>query len=227
MKKILVTMLGLVAGATFVHAQGLVEIAARPAGSVQTNTSSFYLQNPGSQVRGAIPTQATVGAAYDFALLIASTTTAGDSSPLGADWSQAQIFGGGGAFVTASNSVNLAGGVSGSGGISGVGVTGWAPGTAMNVMLVGWSAGLGSSWSQVAGLFQAGLNSPGNYFGFSGIANIISGGSGSPASPPTSIFGAGIQGFDLFSAVQVPEPTTLALAGLGGISMLFLRRRKA
>jgi hypothetical protein len=29
------------------------------------------------------------------------------------------------------------------------------------------------------------------------------------------------------SPVAVPEPTTLALAGLGGLSMLFLRRRKA
>jgi hypothetical protein len=29
------------------------------------------------------------------------------------------------------------------------------------------------------------------------------------------------------SPVSVPEPTTLALAGLGGLSMLFLRRRKA
>jgi len=30
-----------------------------------------------------------------------------------------------------------------------------------------------------------------------------------------------------FGVVTVPEPTTLALAGLGGLSMLFLRRRKA
>jgi hypothetical protein len=34
----------------------------------------------------------------------------------------------------------------------------------------------------------------------------------------------GITSFDLY-AVQVPEPTTLSLAGLGGLSLLFLRRR--
>jgi len=222
-------MLSLVAGAAFVHAQGLISIAGRPVGSVQTNTSSFLNQGSGTVIRGAIPTQPQAGAVYDFALLIATTTTAGDSTPLGADWSQAQISGGGGAFITASNSVNLAGGVSGTGGTPGVGVTGWAPGAAMNIMLVGWSAGLGSSWAQVAPLLAAsfaGNSILNQYFGYSGIANIASGGVGSPASPATSIFGAGIQGFDLF-AVPVPEPTTLALAGLGGLSMLFLRRRKA
>lgn len=34
-------------------------------------------------------------------------------------------------------------------------------------------------------------------------------------------------GFTAFGVAPVPEPTTLALAGLGGLSMLFLRRRKA
>jgi len=34
-------------------------------------------------------------------------------------------------------------------------------------------------------------------------------------------------GLNQFGVAPVPEPTTLALAGLGGLSMLFLRRRKA
>jgi len=34
-------------------------------------------------------------------------------------------------------------------------------------------------------------------------------------------------GYNSFGVAPVPEPTTLALAGLGGLSMLFLRRRKA
>src|SRR5262249_40819493 len=33
--------------------------------------------------------------------------------------------------------------------------------------------------------------------------------------------------FNSISISPVPEPATLALAGLGGVSMLFLRRRKA
>jgi hypothetical protein len=37
----------------------------------------------------------------------------------------------------------------------------------------------------------------------------------------------GSGGMNSFGVAPVPEPTTLALAGLGGLSMLFLRRRKA
>ena len=35
-----------------------------------------------------------------------------------------------------------------------------------------------------------------------------------------------INGFVVGEVVPVPEPSTLALAGLGGLSLLFLRRRK-
>jgi len=213
---------------SLVHAQGLISIASRPVGSIQTNTSQYFAQNSGTFTRGPIPTQAVAGPAYYFALLIASTTTAGDASPLGPDWSQAQIFGGGGAFITATNSLNLTGGVSGTGGISGVAVAGWAPGTSMDVMLVGWGD-FGSSWSQVKSELQAPDFPDGNsdsFFGYSGIASVTSGGAGSPPGPAVSIFGSGIQGFDLFSVATIPEPTTLALAGLGGLSMLFLSRRK-
>jgi len=38
---------------------------------------------------------------------------------------------------------------------------------------------------------------------------------------------AALGGINAFGVAPVPEPTTLALAGLGGLSMLFLRRRKA
>jgi PEP-CTERM motif-containing protein len=228
MKKLILTTIGLFAGATLIHAQGAIEIAARPAGSVQTNTSSFYA--PGAGTAGAIPTQVNAPGAYDFALLIATSTSAGDVSPSGADWTQAQIFGGGGPILV-SNSVNIAGGISGTGGAGGVSVAGWAAGTTMDVLLVGWSSNLGSSWSTVSAEFNGGAaggawNTSG-YFGYSGIAAITSGGAGTPASPPESIFGAGIQGFTLYAVSPTPEPTTLALAGLGGLSMLFLRRRKS
>jgi hypothetical protein len=229
MKTLIITIVSLALGAAFVHAQGLIEIAARPVGSVMTNTSSFYNQNAGTFSRGPIPTQPQAGAAYYFALLIASTTTAGDASPLGSDWSQAIVgagtsFGTPGDFITASNSVNLVGGVSGTGGTVGVPVNGWVPGATMQMMLVGWSANLGPSWSQVSGELSSSIWNSAGYFGNSGIASILSGGYGLPATPPESIFGAAIQGFDMFAVV--PEPSTLVLVGFGGLSMLFLRRRK-
>jgi len=48
---------------------------------------------------------------------------------------------------------------------------------------------------------------------------------GSGSSDPEA--GLGQLGVNYFGVAPVPEPTTLALAGLGGLSMLFLRRRKA
>lgn len=43
----------------------------------------------------------------------------------------------------------------------------------------------------------------------------------------TSQNASGMNQFGVAVVAPVPEPTTLALAGLGGLSMLFLRRRKA
>jgi hypothetical protein len=48
---------------------------------------------------------------------------------------------------------------------------------------------------------------------------------GTPANMNSIWPGSGSQAFNLYLQ-PVPEPTTLALAGLGGLSMLFLRRRK-
>jgi len=60
------------------------------------------------------------------------------------------------------------------------------------------------------------------YFGYSNIGAISAG--SAPPGTPTSVFASG--GISQFTLYAVPEPATLALAGLGGISMLFLRRRK-
>jgi hypothetical protein len=49
---------------------------------------------------------------------------------------------------------------------------------------------------------------------------------GTPANMNSIWPGSSSQAFNLYLQ-PVPEPTTLALAGLGGLSMLFLRRRKA
>jgi len=231
MKKLILIAIGLATGATLVNAQGLIEISSRPAGSVTTNTSSFYAQGTGTFTTGETYSGNVAPGAYDYALLIASTTTAGDVSPSGADWSQAQIFGGGGPITASNYNGAVFGAISGNGGVSGVGVAGWAAGTADDLLLVGWSSNLGSSWAQVSAQFDGGAAggawTASGYFGYSAIASVISGGAGTPASPPESIFGAGIQGFSLYAVQPTPEPATLALAGLGGLSMLFLRRRKS
>jgi len=104
---------------------------------------------------------------------------------------------------------------------SSVAVTGWAAGASESYEIAGWSASLGwafqSSWLTTP---------PAGAFGLSPIATQVSGGAGSPASPPTPLFGGanGIQAG--FTLTTVPEPTSMALAGLGAAALLIFRRRK-
>jgi len=64
---------------------------------------------------------------------------------------------------------------------------------------------------------------------FSGVSAVWSNASGAPnGSPPTAaqpfVLGAG--GFNGLVLTPVPEPTTLALGGLGAAALLLFRRRK-
>ena len=63
-----------------------------------------------------------------------------------------------------------------------------------------------------------------------GWSNPVNGGVGSNSADNngSSLESAdGLNGFGVSAIAAVPEPTTLALAGLGGLSMLFLRRRNS
>jgi hypothetical protein len=64
----------------------------------------------------------------------------------------------------------------------------------------------------------------GSWSGTSSSFTLSSLSAGNPA-PPAGDFGAAMQPFTV-SFVSVPEPTTLALAGLGGLASLVMLRRK-
>jgi hypothetical protein len=111
----------------------------------------------------------------------------------------------------------------------------WSPGTTDSIMLAGWSANLGTTWAAVI----ATLNSPsllgavaGNaFFGLSntGYTTTLT----TSTVPGASVFGANptAQGLPIQSLltqlnlVVVPEPTTLALMALGGVALLFRRKK--
>jgi hypothetical protein len=230
MKKILATILGLATGATLVHAQGYLNLVSAGAG-VTTNTGSLSV--PGTS--GKTSTGNLAPFAYQYALLFipnSAAPTAGDtSSPDGSDWVQlyTDVSGSAGVALTLTNYTTQFGGIEGSGGTGniqaiGAGNQAYANGSSYYTMLVGWSSNLGTSWTTVSQELSSGVWQAAGYFGFE------QGVSASPASstPGTALGTLGFANNSLvLYAVPVPEPTTLALAGLGGISMLFLRRRKA
>ena len=106
----------------------------------------------------------------------------------------------GGLNYNANNSFDLAG------------ITG---GSVYQIVVIAW-ANVGNT---IVNLSQA---EQGGTVGWSSSFDYTSGASSSsPVNQMSS------EGLGKFGVAPIPEPTTLALAGLGGLSMLFLRRRKA
>jgi len=216
----------MVVGATLVHAQGYIEFYGTVAAITTNSTQSYFSNSLSGGTFGKTSPSSTAPNAFDYALLFATSTTAGDSSPLGADWQLATEDGG--AQLLGSNFTG-AGGLTGPGTSGGVQVN-LAASTAYACMLVGWSSALGSTWASVSALLAenfAGQSNQNLFFGSTPIGTITpfsTAGAGDPTLFPATYANSTLT---LYSAVPSPEPTTLALAGLGGLSALFLRRRKA
>ena len=92
-----------------------------------------------------------------------------------------------------------------------------APGTTFSFEVACWSAFDGATFN------PSWLTSPPIAFGLSGIGTATAGG-GTPPAPPGIIFGA--TGLTSGFAIGVPEPSSMALAGLGSAALLMFRRRK-
>jgi len=103
-------------------------------------------------------------------------------------------------------------------------IAGYAPGTSVNFLVRGWHASLGGQdWNAARTALQNGTVAG---FGESEIGFIVLGGG---PIPNNSIWGTTdsetlkqIGGFN----IVVPEPSSMALAGLGAASLLIFRRRK-
>jgi len=216
-------MFGLVAAATLAHAQGFIITQGASAG-ITTNTGTWgntTVPNQGSGYTTIVSGKTPISGGYDYALLF-STTSISDG-PTDAGWTQ--VTQNGGAALNLANYPALAGGITGAGSSGGVAVN-MAAGTTYFVQLVGWSASLGSTWSQVESQLASGTWSTQGYFGQTTVSSMtpfVTAGTGDPTIFP----GTWTAGSLTLFSVPVPEPTTLALAGLGGLSMLFLRRRKS
>jgi len=150
--------------------------------------------------------------------LATGATTAGGAwatieTMLTSGWSIAQNAGQANAEadVTTGTAITTKGNLSYSGGE--FGLTGSTAGSSYEFVVIGWAATGGASLANAENSSAVGWSSAFTY----------ATGASSLATPPTF----GNSGEAPFGVAPVPEPASLALAGLGGLSMLFLRRRKA
>jgi len=149
-----------------------------------------------------------------FTAPVAITTYGGNEDP---NWTLRE---------TATNSAAASGGRL----VGGQPATALAGGSTVNFIIRGWSANLGTSWAQVLSTLQtpAGIAGGSYFIGQSAIGlNAIF--NDPAAAPVNGAFGTSggstVPGFTL-DFTQVPEPSSMALAGLGAASLLLFRRRK-
>jgi len=169
------------------------------------------------------------GAGYYYELLASASAVASPSSVAGlGGWSDTGLSG-----VNATG----AGKMLQNNPSTGATAANWAAGAASGIVLVGWSANLGGSWavasSNLVNWATASANVAGTaYFGVSSFGTITSG----TAPPGPQLFGSGAgqinsgaaapMQLDALAVASVPEPGTLALAAIGGASLLLFRRKK-
>jgi len=99
--------------------------------------------------------------------------------------------------------------------------------TAAQFVVLGWSANIGTTLAQVISWYNGGNPLTAGWIGESAVSGAITPSAGG-VTPAQSLFGPAAPQLQRFSLglVPTPEPSTMALAGLGGLSLLLFRRRK-
>jgi len=249
MKKLILTTVCAFAMAGAAMAQGLINWNTAPSGNITAQTngtvySPLFGGGSANLAQGNTQGSFAAGTAYYYTLLYGSQNTTGiqvvDPSTVSAllsGWSTTGLYatnvgtGGRIQYISPNGAASLPWGGNTDN-----------PGQSNNIVLVGWSANLGTSWSAVSNVLAnwstLGSGIVGNaFFGMSATGYLV--GNDSPASgviwdsPTANSFG--LNGLDISAAsgnaiqlylLPVPEPTTLALAGLGGLSLMFFRRQR-
>jgi hypothetical protein len=230
MKKLALTIVCLSALTGVVFAQGSVNWSTISAAAMtaQTNSSQFSPLFGGGSGAGPSGDISVAGGGFYFQLLFNTTlvrSTNANPTTLAelATWQDAGL--------SATNSTAQAGKLVPINGTTQATVP-WAAGVTNNIMLVGWSANLGTTWSAVSTKLQNwDWFYPSAYFGMSRTGWI----SPNNFNPGATMFGLAqtSAGMPISSLnmqlyfLPIPEPGTMALAGLGGLILLMFRRRKA
>jgi hypothetical protein len=117
--------------------------------------------------------------------------------------------------------------ITGEFGATGISVPGWLSGEEAFYVVLGWSANEGT-WAQVQVALNGGswltTGPNGGLFGASSVGYAMA---ATAPSPAMILFGSSPGLINTpWQLTPVPEPSTIALAGLGGLSLLLFRRRK-
>jgi len=238
MKKTILTSLCVVAlsGASF--GQGYVNWSTivPTVMSAQTNATQYSSFDPnkagladsngGAQGNTAA---SSTGLSYYWTLLYAPVGTAAPTtvSQLSA-WSATGLY----AINAANHNLTPSTVSSPSSGTGSLTQLPWANGTTEEIILAGWSGNIaGANWSTVLTDLQTWNQVASSIIGtaFFGVSNE---GQFNPsaASPGATPFGSGglinSPNMQLYALSTVPEPGTIALAAIGGASLLLFRRKK-
>lgn len=212
MKK-LFTVAALVAVTSLGLAQGTVNFSAGATAATRLATNTVVGGPSTGLINGA--------GNYYFALFVAPSTVTASSSmdPTLSGFTFTGYYG---------TNTTSAGRMTGNPTTDDVAINGYATGTSASFMVLGWSSNIGTTWAQAQTWWNNGNpTSRTGFFGDSAVATSV--GLGGGLSFPGNIFGAQpgqITGFNLGLYQVIPEPTTVALAGLGAAAMLIFRRRK-
>jgi len=100
--------------------------------------------------------------------------------------------------------------------------SGYSGGSSVDFIIRGWSANAGTTWSEALANWNNGAPLLPMFIGSSTVGNDLR--LGDDVSVPT-VFGPLSYQVGGFNMIGVPEPSALALAGLGAATLWFFRRR--
>jgi hypothetical protein len=211
MKK-LIALAALIGATSLSFGQGYV------AFNNSSTTKVSTLGSAATPTTGIAVMAAPATATYYFELMVAPTTTTTISASTLGNWTAValgQNSGSGRMIPSASYSTDS----------SSVSVAGYSSAATADFAVVGWSASLGTSYAAALAADAAGTTQ--GYFGISAVALDIP--LAALGGPYNSVWGPATSGQIpnmTLDFVPVPEPTTLALAGLGAAALMIFRRRK-